>query len=289
MLGHHQNYSKFKLVNYRSELAEPPTKHNRSLMKYISLRSGLLFSLLVMGACQSQKPTSDTTINSEVTAAKAIYKSDAYSIYPDSIVQGVHVARILSPTEITSNYKSPVNLFMSPGVTFKFAINGRDNEMTPGTDHFFNCIPADGACVTPVITFGKQMKDNAEVPKDVYLAPNSKMTVRLDMSPVLDALKKQGFYTTPTGDKIYKEDFKGVYIAGGTDPLSWDFDNLGGKKEAELTAPDGDGIYEITLLMNENRDEKMTAQQWTMSRNTKAFPQYQSDYPVANALYNLAL
>ncbi|MER2997583.1 MGH1-like glycoside hydrolase domain-containing protein [Pontibacter populi] len=258
-------------------------------MKYISLRSSLLFSLLVMGACQSQKPSSETTITSEVTAANPIYKSDAYAIYPDSVVQGEHVARILSPTEITSNYKSPVNLFMSPGVTFKFAINGRDNEMVPGTDHFFNCIPADGACVTPVITFGKQMKDDAEVPKDVYLAPNSKMTVRLNMSPVLDAFKKQGFYTTPTGDKIYKEDFKGVYIAGGTDPLSWDFDNLGGKKEAELTDPDSDGIYEISLLMNENRDEKMTAQQWTMSHNTSAFPQYLSDYPVANALYNLAL
>ncbi|MFD2248013.1 MGH1-like glycoside hydrolase domain-containing protein [Pontibacter ruber] len=262
-------------------------------MKPISLRSSILFSLLVLGSCQTQKPsgTAAETVSAsvDVTPAKAIYQSKAYAVYPDSVVQGEFVARVLSSKELTSNYQSPVNAFMSPKVIFKFAINGRDNEMPSGVDHIFNCVASNGNCETPVITFGKQYKDETQVPNDVYLAPNTHMKVRLDMRPVLEAFKKQGFYTTATGDKIYKEDFKGVYIAGSTDPLSWDFDNLGGKKEAQLQDPEGDGVYEITLLMNENREEKMTAQQWKMTRNTAAFPQYQSDYPVSDALYNLAI
>lgn len=259
-------------------------------MKRIISGSNLLLSLLILGACQSQKPAADTTTFSSVaTTNKALYQSDAYAIYPDRVVQDEFVAKAISPTELTSNYKSPANLTMTPTVVFKFAINGRDNEMSPGSDHIFNCVPSNGTCQTPVITFGKLSKDDAEVPKNVYLTPNTQMKVRLDMRPVLEAFEKSGVYTTPTGDKIYKEDFKGVFIAGGTDPLSWDFDNLGSRKEMQLQDPDGDGIYEITLLMNENREEKMTAQQWKMTRDANAFPQYKSDYPLADALYNLAL
>ncbi len=197
------------------------------------------------------------------------------------------MARVLSPTELNSNYQSPANEFQNPRITFKFAINGRDNEMKAGVDHHFNCLSKN--CETPVITFGKQYSDTTAIPNNVYLAPDAAMKVRLDMRPVLQAFEKQGFYTSPTGDKIYKEDFKGVFIAGSNDPLSWDFDNLGGKKEMQLTDADGDGIYDITLPMNASREENLIAQQWKMSRDVSAFPQYQSDYPVADALYNLAI
>lgn len=250
-------------------------------MKRITFKSGVLFALLALGSCQSQRQGATTT------NSVALWQSKAYSIYPDSVVQGDFVARVLSSKELTSNYQSPANEFMSPGITFKFAINGRDNEMKSGTDHFFNCLGGD--CQTPVITFGQQYTDETEVPNDVYLAPNSKMTVRLDMRPVLDAFEKQGYYTTATGDKVYKEDFKGVYIAGNTAPLSWDFDNLGGKQDAELQDPDGNGIYEITLTLNAPEDDKSTATRWEMAKNVAAFPQYTSDYPITDALYNMAL
>lgn len=210
-------------------------------------------------------------------------------MYRDSVVQGEYVARALSHTELTSNYKSPANAFLSPRVTFKFAINGRDNEMVSGQDHHFSCLASDGSCVTPVITFGQQYNDKAEVPNDVYLAPNTEMKVRLDMRPVLQAFEKQGYYTTPTGDRIYKEDFKGVYIAGGTAPLSWDFDNLGRNDGAKLQDADGDGIYEIALNLNSPEDDKATATHWQLSRDISAFPQYTSDYPLMDALYNMAL
>ncbi|WP_223284607.1 hypothetical protein [Hymenobacter qilianensis] len=47
----------------------------------------------------------------------AIWKSEAYAVYRDSVVQGKHVARVLSPTSLTSNYQSPANAFQSPRST----------------------------------------------------------------------------------------------------------------------------------------------------------------------------
>ena len=46
--------------------------------------------------------------------------------------------------EITSNYQSPANTFQSAAISFKFSINGKDNEMKSGTDHHFNCIATNG-------------------------------------------------------------------------------------------------------------------------------------------------
>ena len=87
-----------------------------------------------------------------------IWKTKAYSIYSDSVVQGAYTARALSSTEIVSNYKSPVNLLQPTKIAFKFSINGKDNEMQPGVDHHFNVL--DGIKETPVIKFGEALKDN---------------------------------------------------------------------------------------------------------------------------------
>ncbi|WP_240935599.1 MGH1-like glycoside hydrolase domain-containing protein [Hymenobacter sp. HDW8] len=221
----------------------------------------------------------------------AVWKSEAYAVYRDSVVQGKHVARVVSPTSLTSNYQSPANEFQSPEINFKFSINSKDNELAPGQDHRFIAVPRAGktAPELPVIVFGQRYVDPGAVPANLYLPPNTPMKIRLDMRPVLAAFKKQGFYTTFKGEKIYKEDFKKVFVAGNTAPLSWDFDNLVNKPELELKDPDGNGIYETTLTLNAPQAAETTAGKWEKSINTDDFPQYTSDYPIADALYNLAL
>ena len=200
-------------------------------------------------------------------------------------------ARAVSATELTSNYRSPANDTQSPLITFKFSLNGQDNELPPGQDNTFLALPpAPGATLeTPVIVFGQRSVDARPVPAATYLAPNTQLKIRLDLRPVLAAFQKQGFYTTYKGEKLYKQDFKKVFVAGSTAPLSWDFDNLVNKPELELHDADGDGIYEVTLTLNAPADAKTTAQSWKKSLNTSDFPQYSSDYPLADALYNLAL
>ena len=218
---------------------------------------------------------------------KAIWQNRAFAFYPDSIVQGPYTATAISTREIISNYESPANLFQSPAITFKFSINRKDNEMKPGVDHRIHCI--NGNAETPLITFGKQFTDTTVIPKDKWLEADSKLTIRLDMREVLAEIKKQGYFTTYNGSRIYAADFKAVYVAGATAPMMWDFDNLYQRPELQMKDPDGDGIYETSMILNETKKEKELAASWKLSKDISAFPQYQSGYRLSDALYNMAI
>ncbi|GAB2963014.1 hypothetical protein GCM10027048_34740 [Hymenobacter coalescens] len=251
----------------------------------------LLAPLLLAGSCQMPKSTTQTPVAGPPTPAAPVWQSAAYTLYRDSVVQGRHVARALSRTELTSNYQSPANAFQSPQVSFKFSLNGKDNEMQPGQDHVFVAVPRPGGgqLETPPIVFGKQYVDPTPVPPDTYLAPNTPLKIRLDLRPVLAAFKQQGYYQLYNGQRLYQQDLKHVLVAGNTAPLSWDFDNLVSKPGLELRDPDGDGIYETTVTLNAHSDAKTTAHAWKASLDVSGLPQYQSDYPLLDALYNLAL
>ena len=222
-------------------------------------------------------------------ASQPVYSSDAYQIFPDRVVQGRFEAKAVSGTEIRSDYQSAGNDFIKPRIDFKFSINGKDNEMISGRDHHFNCIAADGSCETPLIRFGEQLNDDRPVPQGVYLQADTKWKVRLDMRKVFDDFKEKGYYETFNGSRIYEIDFKGVYVAGGTIPLTWDFDNLQHFRNLELRDDDGDRIYEVVLALNAKEDKRSTDPKWKLSRNVGPYPQYHSAYPVVDALYNLSL
>ncbi|WP_260625779.1 MGH1-like glycoside hydrolase domain-containing protein [Hymenobacter sediminicola] len=238
------------------------------------------------------KPTSSPTTGPPATApATPVWQSAAYTVFRDSLVQGPHTARALSRQALISNYQSPANAFQSPQVSFKFSVNGKDNEMAPGQDHLFLALPAVGgaALETPVIVFGQQSVDKRPVPANQYLAPNTPLTIRLDLRPMLAAFRKQGYYTLYNGQKLYQADFMHVFVAGNTAPLSWDFDNLINKPPLELKDPDGNGIYETTVVLNAHSDQKSTAARWQATLDVSAFPQLTSDFPLLDALYNMAL
>ncbi|MGY3089394.1 hypothetical protein ACVWYF_002442 [Hymenobacter sp. UYAg731] len=259
------------------------------MIKSISFATGFLLTLGLLTACQTTRPAATTASTPAVQTP--IWQSDAYSLYRDRVVQGPHEARALSATELVSNYVSPANNRQNPRIEFKFSLNGKDNEMAPGLNHLLVAVPrpGGGAIETPTIVFGQRYVDSTPATADTYLALNTPVRIRLDLRPVLAAFKQQGFYTTFKGEKLYQEDFKHVYVAGGTAPLSWDFDNLTNKPELEMKDPDGDGIYETTLTLNQPAAAKTTAASWKKTINTADFPQYSSDYPLADALYNLAL
>lgn len=217
----------------------------------------------------------------------AIYQSGAYSIFPNKVVQGTFEANVISPTELTSNYRSPEADRYSPNVQFKFSINSRDNEMLSGKDHRITLSPVNGKCVTTVV-FGEQLNATKAIPAGINLVENTVWTIRLDMRNVFSSFDKTGYYTFYNGDKLSKADFKGVYVAGSAAPLSWDFSNLYNKPGLQLTDPDGDRIYETTLIMNNKQDIKQTEGRWKLTKDISAFPQYKSDFPVSDAIYNLA-
>ncbi len=244
-------------------------------MKYLFIACCLLINIFASNISMAQQ--------------KTIWKNDAFAIYNDSIVQGNFVAKALSSTEITSNYQSPANAFQSAEISFKFSINGKDNEMKSGTDHHFNCVATNGKCETPVLKFGERHEDEIKNAASIYLTPDTKFTIKADMRDVLKAFNENGFYTTFDGTKIYKEDFKAVYVAGNTAPLIWDFDNLVHHDELRLKDPDGDGIYETTIILNETKKEKDLASSWKLTKDISSAPQYHSEYLISDAIYKMAL
>ncbi len=230
-----------------------------------------------------------STFINKTIAQQPLFKNSGYTLYADSVVQGNNVARASSASEIRSNYQSPANESLSPEITFKFSINRKDNEMRPGINHQFNCIAKNGVCETPLIKFGTAFIDSTKIPANTFLAANTNFTVKLDMRDVLAAFKKDGLFTTYNGDKIYTADFKGLYIAGPAEPMTWDFDNLHNHPQLEMKDPDGDGIYETTMLLNETKKEKDLAAEWKLTKDITAFPQYHSDYTISDAIYNMSL
>jgi hypothetical protein len=218
---------------------------------------------------------------------KPLLQNPQYSVFSERIEQqGKFIAKANSATEIVSNYKSPANEFLSSLISFKFSINGKDNEMKPGVDHHFDCTAATNQ-TTPIV-FGEQLKA-LQSNQQTYLLPATDLTIRLDMRKVLSDFNDKGFFIDCNGNKIFKEDFKAVYVAGATAPMIWDFDNLVNHPELQLKDEDGDGIYQTTVRLNDVKDEKQTASVWKLSKDITAFPQYHSPYIISDAIYNMSL
>ena len=213
-----------------------------------------------------------------------LYQSDAYTVYTDKVTQGDNEAKAISATEIVSNYQSRVYEIYSRLVTFKFSINEKDNEKPSGADHW---IIIGDEHESPIIKFGQ---DNEGGPADpgTKLPANYEYTFRVDMNPVFAQFKKQGFYETFDGTRIAKEDFKSICIAGGAAPLSWDFSNLE-ENGLGLKDPDGDGIYELTVVLNPYDQKNAEVKTWKLSTNLSSKPVYHSDQKIVDALFNLSL
>jgi len=223
------------------------------------------------------------------TSEKPVYQSTAFSVFNNHVTQGEFTATAVSPIEMQSDYQSMATAFKSPLITFKFSINGLDNEMLPGVNHEFVCLPGNGTSETPIITFGTKFTDPQKIPANTYLKPNTLLKIRLDMRPVFAQFEKTGYYTNFNGTKIYKSDFKCVYVVGNTIPMVWNFDNLTSHSDLQLTDPDGDGIYEVVLKLNPLKEEPIKLRTWKLVKDISAFPQYQSPNMLESAIYNMSV
>lgn len=219
---------------------------------------------------------------------KEIYKSDRFTLFPDKVVQDTFEAKALSPTEIVSNYKSNYSTKISPRISFKFSINGKDNELPSGVHHSLVILPNEEKEESVTIKFGTPYTDETSVPENIYLSENAKINIKLDLRAVFKAFDEDGFYTNFNGVKIYKEDFGKIYIAGNVEPLLWDFDNLVNHPELEMKDEDGDGIYDITLVFNKPAEQRVNSS-WKLSKDISSYPTYTSPYLIMDALHNMSL
>lgn len=244
-------------------------------MKKIHLLSSAAVAVAIVTSC-----------GSENSAPDVIFSCDEYTVYADRVVQGEFTAKALSPTEIVTDYKSPETSGASSLVKFRFSINSRDNELLQGNSH--TALIGDAKSDSHVYLFGDISDEVAPDAQGGELPKDSKWTIRVDMRPMLDAFKKTGLFVTATGDTIFSDDFKGVWIAGSVEPLSWDFENLYGKHDRKLVDR-GDGIFEVTLTVNPTTDVPENPTGWKIDSVDTRFPQYSSGQLLVDALYNMSI
>ncbi len=218
--------------------------------------------------------------------ADVISTCDEYTVYDNRVEQGGFTATALSPTKIVTDYKSLVTSGASSLVNFRFSINSRDNELPQGFSH--TALIDDAESDNHIFAFGAISERVDSTATGTELAKDTKWTVRVDMRPVLASFKDNGHFVTATGDSIYADDFKGVWIAGSVDPLSWDFENLYGKDDRKLKDR-GDGIYEVTLTVNPTTDRPADVTEWSIDSIDSRFPRYESDQLLVDAIYNMSL
>ena len=222
-------------------------------------------------------------------AALAQQRDTLYTITDTSVVQGHFTAVAVTRDRIETNYpRAPLE------VMFKFSINGEDNEFPPGTDHMLYVRPRAGKITTPTYVFGRTDLPRTPSPEDAPPSEDgtAQVTFRLDMRHVFASFRARGVYDPPNGPPIRRRDFKGVYIVGNVEPLTWDFSVLEPGSRFELTDPNRDGIYTVTLpfetAYTRPADDSGRAV-WVRKRDIARFPDLTSSQRLVDALYRLSL
>lgn len=232
----------------------------------------LLFPSLAMFSCQEQ------------SSSDVLYESPSFTIFTDKVIQGDNVAEVVSPTQLNSNYQSPASSTFPRLTKFKFSINEKDNELAPGSNHW---VIIDQEHQSPLINFGAQPEPLPDPPA-TYLPSNYDYTFRVDVSSVLKQFAEQGYYETFNGTKIAKDDFKGFYVAGSAEPLTWDFVNLE-SRGLKLSPTEDPNIYSLTVTLNPHTPAENRNKTWTLTEDVSQKAQYKSDQPIVDALFNLSL
>ena len=213
-----------------------------------------------------------------------LYESESFTLFKDKVVQGSNEATVISPTHLKSNYRSPASATFSRLIKFKFSINEKDNELPTGVDHW---VIINEEKASPLIKFGETPDPVPEAPGS-FLPTNYQYTFRVDMSPVLEQFEQQGYYEVFDGSRVAKADFKGFYVAGDADPLSWDFVNLD-QNGLKLQPTDSPKIYSLTVTFNPYNEVDEQDKEWQVSEDISDRPEYRSPQPIVDALFNLSL
>lgn len=243
-------------------------------MKQKIIASAICLAMMALNSCNRKE--------------MPFYKSGSFSVYTDRVEQGEFRATALSPEHITSDYVSPAT-GIDPVIQFKFSINGRDNELPFGVNHQANILPGGDDTVLIEVIFGKRADEGSHKDASQMLPLNTRVRFRVDFSEVIKAFNDKGFYDDVAGNRIFASDFKGLYIAGDTYPLNWDFENIAGNPQLKMEDPDGDGIFENELIFNVYDPSAHTSSEWKPNNDISRYPQFESASLLLNALYNMSL
>ncbi len=213
--------------------------------------------------------------------------SNAFVIKKDRVIQSEYESMATSSTSLSSNYTDTRQRGIPQPIIFKLSINGEDNEAGFGVNHEVY-IP-DGITIfyAPLISFGQSSLHYKTALPDIHAA--KEVHFRVDMKNILNDFSKQGFTVTTTGDSIFQNNFNGLYLAGGQEPMQWLWDNKVKPKHLKFNDEDQDSIYSLTLTFKPQVND-VTSRAWQLSQDISGLPRFSSPQaPILETLYNLAL
>jgi hypothetical protein len=215
-----------------------------------------------------------------------LYESSNFTVRSGSVQQGPFAARALGRDTLRSTYPRAAQ-----EVRFKFGVGGGDNEFAPGTEHTIYLRPRQGVVATTPYVFGVPPTPRRPRPTDAAEGEDgdARVTFRLDLRAAKRAIATTGRYRTPTGAVVTSLD--PVYVVGDTDPLVWDVRALAPGAAQQLRDPDGDGVYETTLVFRTQYTRPLAsngAAQWSRTASVSAFPSIETPQPLWDALWRMS-
>jgi Bacterial alpha-L-rhamnosidase 6 hairpin glycosidase domain len=223
------------------------------------------------------------------STSRVLYRSDAFAVTDTSVRQGRYEAIALSRDTIVSSYPRSAQ-----EVHFKFSINSQENEFRPGTEHTIFVRPRNGRIATPVYAFGVIEPPHIPTPEESASSEEgtAQITFRLDMRGVLRSFGERGYYDPPNGPRIRAQEFEAVYVIGSPEPLTWDFRSLRPGSPLQLTDPDRDSIYTVTVPVAAMYTRPLASDGqaiWARRLDISGYPQLASSERLLDALYRMSL
>lgn len=217
----------------------------------------------------------------EQMSSDVVVQNQCFTVAADSVAEANWVAQVLSPTHIVTNY-SPTDTasFTHDGIVrFRLAFNGHDNELPSHACHY--AAMGRDTTITAFET-GRQLPTKGNIKA-------TKWHLKVDLRKMMKKLNADGMFATPTGDTIYQEEFKGVWIAGNIPPLSWDFFDVERNSSLKLHPTDSAGIYEITIPLKMNPQPIPYFTEWKIDKENGDYPTISTSMPIIDALYNMSV
>ncbi|MEO1435139.1 MAG: glycogen debranching protein, partial [Bacteroidota bacterium] len=141
---------------------------------------------------------------------------------------------------------------------------------------------------SPIVKFGETPPPFPKELPSGFLPTNYEYTFRVDVSAVREQFESQGYYQAYDESRVAKSDFKGFYLAGGSEPLTWDFVNLE-NQGLKLQETDDPNIYSLTVTLNPYDDSAPSEQSWNLTKDLSDRATYRSEQPIVDALFNMSL
>lgn len=211
-----------------------------------------------------------------------ITQNERFTVGPDRVVDGKWVAHARSGTHLVTNYEPPLHDSVPAVIKVRLAINGHDNELRPGEYHYIDLTgEAENAVVKACVADEKRSSSQKIMrPKQLRL--------RIDLSPIKDALSEKGFFVTPTHDTIYADDYQGVWLTADVAPLNVEASQCHLHQELLVDAmPASDGFHHAAIDLS--LESRHINKQWKINAPDKNYPVYESSQKLIDVMHNMSI